>query len=456
MKQMKYLIIVISVLCICSRENKSENLVNFSHLKNLTESIELGNKECDIIHIYSEFPDYNWVDAANEGIACVDDVARAAIVYLRFFELTGTDSVLNCAKKLLNFVLYMQSENGDFFNFIQNNLEINKTGLTSRKSFGFWAARGYWALGFGYKVFRTIDIEFADQLKTAFLKCKISLNNSLENYQKFITVYDQRYPQWLILKTGSDATSALLLGMAAFLQAEPDHQLVKYAIQLAEGIMEMQLQSGQFKEGAFLSWIDTWHAWGNAQTEALASLGKELKNPLLINAAENEAQHYYVNLLLDGMIAEWQLADSSNIKVFPQISYAIRCMSLGLLRLFDATDKKDYAILAGLAASWLSGNNAAGIRMYNPQSGRCFDGINDSTEVNFNSGAESTIEALYTIIEISQNSLAKKYLEFKSVRVETIMDENHRLEQKKRIFENKEGERITLTMDYANKIFRIE
>ena len=48
--------------------------------------------------------------------------------------------------------------------------------------------------------------------------------------------------------------------------------------------------------------------------------------------------------------------------------------------------------------------------MYDPETGRCFDGILSETEINKNSGAESTIEALYAILEIEANPVAKKKL----------------------------------------------
>ena len=35
--------------------------------------------------------------------------------------------------------------------------------------------------------------------------------------------------------------------------------------------------------------------------------------------------------------------------------------------------------------------------MYNPADGICYDGINSGNEINLNSGAESTIEALLSM-----------------------------------------------------------
>ncbi|MCH7756119.1 hypothetical protein IH970_13495, partial [candidate division KSB1 bacterium] len=101
-------------------------LVNLAHLNHLYENVVIDGKEMGIIHIYSEYPDYAWVDAHNEGIACVDDVARATVVYLRHFEITGDTTSLKRARKLLDFCLYMQAEDGQFYNFIYADHSINR------------------------------------------------------------------------------------------------------------------------------------------------------------------------------------------------------------------------------------------------------------------------------------------------------------------------------------------
>src|SRR5689334_24697582 len=67
-------------------QQDTTNLVNLDHLRFLTEPVTIDGRDMAIVHIYSEFPDYKWVDAAGEGISAVDDVARAAIVYLWDYE----------------------------------------------------------------------------------------------------------------------------------------------------------------------------------------------------------------------------------------------------------------------------------------------------------------------------------------------------------------------------------
>lgn len=59
-------------------------------------------------------------------------------------------------------------------------------------------------------------------------------------------------------------------------------------------------------------------------------------------------------------------------------------------------------------AAWLAGENVTHSPIYDPQSGRCYDSAEKS---NLNSGAESTIETLLTILEIERNPIANMYLQ---------------------------------------------
>ena len=53
------------------------------------------------------------------------------------------------------------------------------------------------------------------------------------------------------------------------------------------------------------------------------------------------------------------------------------------------------------ALEWFSGQNAVNVVMYDSTTGRTFDGIGENG-VNRNSGAESTIEALLTFLELKE------------------------------------------------------
>src|SRR5215208_5866434 len=147
--------------------------VNLSHINFLVENVEIAGQPMAITHIYSESPRYEWVDASGEGIAAVDDAARAALVYLTDYESRGDPASLDKARRLLNFVLYMQAEDGQFYNFILDRAgTINETGNTSFKSSGWWAARAARALGAGYRVLRSVDPDYASKLGQGFQRIR--------------------------------------------------------------------------------------------------------------------------------------------------------------------------------------------------------------------------------------------------------------------------------------------
>ncbi len=385
----------------------SELPINLAHLEHLSEDVERGDSVLRIVHIYAEAPDYRWVDAPDEGTACVDDAARAAVLYLRLYELTGNDTLRHTAEKLLRFVHYMQREDGLFYNFVYSSqLDINTTHPNSRaEPFGWWASRAVWALGMAADVLREANPELAAQAARAARRALVHLDRTwLVRYPRTQQVNGRTVPEWLVYRYGADASSELLLGLVRLHRATPDTMLARMIRQLAEGMMLMQYGSmARHPYGAHASWIDTWHGWGNAQTQALAEAG-------YLSSARYEAEHFYPRLLVYGWMYAMSLDDTMQVQRYEQIAYAVRCVAVGLIRLYEQTGDVRYATMAGLAASWLTGNNEAGVPMYDPKTGRGYDGIQGPDVVNYNAGAESTIEALYTLLEVSRHEAARRWL----------------------------------------------
>ena len=401
-------------------------LVNFDHLDHLTERIAFHGDSVAIVHIYSNYPDYEWVGAAEsgpEGIACVDDAARAAVVSLRHYELTHDDESLVRARGLLAFVADMQTYDGDFYNFIFDDHTINETGVTSQKSFGWWAARGLWAMATGCRVLAAVDPSLSRQLAEGVRRSLPQVDSLLKTYDQSVMVHGFRVPRWLPYGSGADVSSELMLGLAEFVSATQDTSAQLLIMKLADGLMTMQDgDEATYPYGLHRSWETMWHMWGNGQTEALAVTGRLLQDHRMLESAEREAQGFYSRLLINGFFKEMNVADSTSRVQFDQIAYGVRPMAVGLVRLYEATGKEEYLVMAGLAASWLLTNNVVGQPMYDAATGRCFDGIRDSTTVNRNSGAESTIEALGTLLEVEHYDLSRRYLHARKVRTISTRD----------------------------------
>jgi hypothetical protein len=428
-------------------------LVNFNHLEHLTEKMELNSDTVSIVHIYSNYPGYKWIDAKEsgpEGIACVDDAARAAVVTLRRFELTHDGSKLAEARSLLKFVAAMETDDGEFYNFVLADHTINRTGKTSYKSFGWWAVRGVWSMSLGYRVFKDIDTAFASRLKSGIVRTFPHIEALLKKYGEAKNTGQLRIPQWLVYDSGADASSELLLGLIEYYRVTHDSRVREYIKKLADGLMMMQDgDATTFPYGLHRSWETMWHMWGNGQTQALAIAGLLLNDSAMIRSAEREAQGFYSRLLIRGYMKELDIAHPDSNFNREQIAYGIRPIAVGLLRLYDATKDETYLKMAGLAASWLFGNNIAHQQMYDVESGRCFDGIMDSLTFNRNSGAESTIEALHTLVEIDRYPLAKKYLWYKKFKESS---QEHVI---KGMFRNNSGDELTLALDVTTGVLTL-
>lgn len=421
------------------------SLVNFQHLQHLTERIELSGDSVDIVHIYANFPSYEWVDAKEsgpEGIACVDDAARAAVVYLRHYELTKTSESLVRAKELLKFVMKMQADDGEFYNFIFEDHSINREGKTSFKSFGWWAARGVWCMALGERLVKSSDPVFAKRLRNGIEQALPHIELLMKRYGEVKMANGYRIPQWLLYESAADASTELCLGLIEYYKSTQDTRVKSYIEKLAEGFVVMQdgdVANQPF--GLHRSWETVWHMWGNGQTQVLASAGKLLGKRKLIASAEQEAKGFFSRLLIQGFMKEMDVAVPERKIEYEQIAYGFRPIIVGLIRLYEATGKAEYLKMAGLAGSWFFGNNTLNQQMYDPSTGMCFDGLTDSATVNKNSGAESTIEALHSMIELERFPVAMKYLNYRKVRSGETSDCVYG------VFENSSGNQLTLALD---------
>ncbi|MDQ5833802.1 MAG: hypothetical protein M3550_12245, partial [Actinomycetota bacterium] len=140
-----------------------------------------------------------------------------------------------------------------------------------------------------------------------------------------------------------------------------------------------------------------WHAWGDQMAGALSEAGQALHDRALIRSAVAEAGAFIPHVLAQGGgEGGWTPAPSDR----SQIAYGADALLQNLLRTARASGRRSFSRLAGIAAAWYFGNNPAGRRIYDRATGRTFDGIEADGKLNPNSGAESTIHGLLSMIAL--------------------------------------------------------
>jgi hypothetical protein len=392
---------------------QSEFTLNKSHLDYLYKDIVVDGKEMAIIHIYSNAPDYEYVGDDDEGYACVDDAARAAIFYLEYFKAYNDSSSLHKYYNLVEFLLYMQSDNGFFYNFIWEDNSINKTFKTSVAEPNWWSYRALWALTEGYDFIIKSESERSSRVKQSISKIIENIKKNIPEEKNEATIEGIKLPDWLPFQFASDQAALLIITLSDYYKISGDKEILDYINSLAQGIIMMQIKDSECEfNGAFLSWQNSWHGWGNSQAYGLLKAYQILENEDLKKAALLELDNFYKRLFQIGFLSsfsvrktdcEFEIIESHK---FSQIAYVIRPMVYALLEAFQISSDTIYAVQAGQIAKWFIGKNPAGEIMYNHHTGIFYDGIENENMINKNSGAESTIEGLLALLQISQNPVA--------------------------------------------------
>ncbi|MCK9212220.1 MAG: hypothetical protein M0P61_15375 [Ignavibacteriaceae bacterium] len=413
-------ILITTLIVVCSELSigQTKFTVNKSHLDYLYKEIEVNGRQMAVIHIYSNAPDYKYVDDIDEGYACVDDAARAAVFYLEYFKAYNDSSSLIHYNNLVEFLVYMQAENGFFYNFIWKDNSINKTFKTSVAEPNWWSWRALWAVMENYKNFKNSNDDRSIRAKQSIDKGIAAIKRIIPKIKGKIIIDGIKLPNWLPGKTAADQSAILILLLSDYYENTGDKEIHDYINSLVQGMMMMQIKDKDSEfNGAFLSWENTWHGWGNSQSYALLKAYQILNDEKIKTSALSELNNFYKLLISRNFLSYFKVRkhhhkiETVESSRYSQIAYNIRPMVFALLEAYKITSDSAYAIKAGRMAQWFVGRNPACEVMYNPHTGIFYDGIENENLINKNSGAESTIEGLLSLLRILQNPIALKEFE---------------------------------------------
>jgi len=283
-----------------------------------------------------------------EGVACIDDAARAVVLLLDLYRDTGDRRLGEWATGLVDFVLYMQREDGRFHNFIRDwDGTINTDGPTSYAGGTFWQARAVRALAKAHLVLR--DPRVAVPLARGFA---FATENPAPPDVRTIQVLA--------------ALDLVRVGLTPVLR----ETLEKWCAEIVA-----------CRDGDVLlnsPGEPTPHLWGHVQEGVLAEAAPLLDRPDLLDVARQSA----LTLLIPQIEG-----------AFPERTvqpYGVAAAVYAMDRLYQATGEAAYARWRGQARAWFDGRNTASKPVYDRVNGRVNDGIDDG-RLNPHSGAEANI-----------------------------------------------------------------
>lgn len=290
-------------------------------------------------------------ETGEEGVTCLDDVARALVLWCDLWERTRSPVARQWVDGLLAFCRWMQQADGRFLNFVYDwNGTLNVEGATSRADgASFWHARGARAMA---KVWRT----FGDR-------------RARDDYERARAWFDAR-------PAAADVRSVqILASLDAGEAADDSTRWCDDLIRQRNG--DVLVDSHDAREP---------HLWGHIQEGVLAMAGTALGRPDLLEVARRSADAYLVPLITGG----FALAT-----VQP---YGVASAIFVMDRLRAACGDGRYDAAAHDARAWFDGRNTAGRPVYDRFAGRVADGIDDG-RLNPHSGAESNILGAQALID---------------------------------------------------------
>jgi hypothetical protein len=291
-----------------------------------------------------------------EGVACVDDAARAIVLYHEVWRRYRLESARIAASRLLQFLAYMQDDDGRFGNFILDwTGRRNRTGITSRAGGPAWQARALHALACGVALFPGDEWD--------------------DRFRRALPWVDEATPYL-------DVRAVCVLAVLEHWRATGAADSADRALAWSREIANHRGESGLLNAAG----VPSIHLWGHLQEAALATTGSALGQAELVECARESAEALLLPAVESGFDFE---------HVLP---FDVSCTVAGLAAVGRAASDERYAAAAVRGRAWFHGRNTADQPVYDARRRMVYDGI-DRGEVSRNSGAESNIEGALALLD---------------------------------------------------------
>ena len=331
--------------------------INLDHLKKMTTDTGI-----------LQFSKINQPDTSS-GYT-LDDNARALVAMCMYFELTGDEDIIYVINKYFSFIKYCLQPSGNFLNYVDQDNEF--TGQNKADNLDDANGRAVWALGYLISLKDLIPGEIISEAQTILEKS--------------------------LLRIGKvHSTRAMAFAIKGLFYYPGTLTTPEYLI-LVKTLANRLVQMYRHESGKKWEWFEGYLTYANsilpeAMLYAWLLTGDTTYKDIAISS---------LNFLLSQIFNENGIEVISNKNWLQKgqvaghfgeqpIDVAYTIMTLG--KFYDEFTDDDYRRNMETAFSWFLGNNRLHQIIYNPCTGGCYDGL-EETHVNLNQGAESTVSYL--------------------------------------------------------------
>ena len=309
----------------------------------------------------------------------VDDNARAMIAMCMYYQSSGDIQCINYIWKYLNFIKHCQQPDGDFLNYTDQDNQF--TDQNDEVNLDDSNGRAVWALGYLLSLAEFLPKEIISEANKMIEK----------TFQCIKSMHSTR------------AMAFSIKGLFYY------HHTIKSPenIELIKTLANRMVEMFKHESGKNWIWFESYLTYANSVLpEALLYAWELTGEPIYIDIAKRS-----FNFLLSQIFNENGIEVISNKHWLQKgkdageygeqpidVAYTIMTLS----EFYNVLKVEEYRLKMDIAFNWFLGENRLHQIIYNPCTGGCYDGLEESN-INLNQGAESTVSYLMARLTIENH-----------------------------------------------------
>jgi hypothetical protein len=313
----------------------------------------------------------------------LDDNARALVAMCMHYRLTGDEESVFYIHKYLGFIKLCQKPAGDFLNYADIN--NNFTGQNETVNLDDANGRAVWALGYLMSLSDLLPGEITSEARTI-------LEGSLDHLSRV---------------TSTRAMAFAIKGLYYSQCAVKSPGNIVLLKTFADRLVQMYRHESNEK----WEWFESYLTYANSILPESMLYAWQLTGETIYRDIAIASFHFLLSQIFNengievisnkNWLQKGQVAGHFGEQPI-DVAYTI----MTLAQFYDEFPDKNYRTKIETAFNWFLGNNRLHHIIYNPCTGGCYDGL-EETHVNLNQGAESTVSYLMARLTMEKYQMVK-------------------------------------------------
>lgn len=300
----------------------------------------------------------------------LDDNARALVASCMTFKMSGDKERINEIRKYLAFIKFCQQPEGNFLNYVDQ--ERNFTDQNQEVNLDDSNGRALWSLGY--------VVSLKDILPKSIIK-------------EAISVFENALPCMLLVKS----PRAMAFGMKGIFYFHKGKKATDH-LDMVKIFANRLLELYKNESNIIWEWYEGYMTYANSILPEAMLYAWLMTGESIYKDTARTSFNFLLSITFNkngievisnkGWLQKGQEAGHFGEQPI-DVAYTIMTLS----KFYDVFMDENYHQKMVVAFNWFLGNNRLQQIIYNPCTGGCYDGL-EETHVNLNQGAESTVSYL--------------------------------------------------------------